>query len=383
MNVLHVITGLGSGGAEGVLFRLISATRHKISHTVISMLDDGEYGKKLRNFGIPIHTLKARSSHSATLLTIPRLIICLRKFKPDVVQTWMYHADLIGGIAAKLARNSRVAWNIRHASLQDDKLSTQYIAKIGGVFSKMIPDAIICNSIQASLIHQQIGYDKKRFCLIPNGFDLARLKPDSTVRNQIRQSFNLLHDDFVVGMVARWNIHKDHDNFLQSFAASKKAGLKAKGLLVGPGINDDNVQLRGLIRQHHLDDDFILAGSRQDIPDIMNALDLHVLSSSGEAFPNVVAEAMACGTPCVVTDVGDAAMIVGNPDWVVPPKRPDLLAEAIGRAIETIRSEGRVAVGARCRERIVDNFSLERMVNAYTSLWSSLVNEQNPCASSS
>ena len=175
----------------------------------------------------------------------------------------------------------------------------------------------------------------------------------------------------LLGSVARWDPQKDHANLLRALALLSQNGLDFRCVLAGPGIEPSNNALLQLISESNLADKVFLLGPRDDVPDIMNALDLHVLSSSyGEAFPNVVAEAMACGTPCVVTDVGDAAAIAGDTGWVAPPGNSRALAQSIDQALLAVLSPLQGKISSESRQRIAGRFGIEQMVASYRNIWS-------------
>ncbi len=371
--MLHVITSLGQGGAQAVLTALVSATADEVEHTVVSMLDDSPYGEVLRRRGVDVASLNMQRGRLAgiPLLSVRRL---LRAKRPDIVQTWMYHADLLGGSMARLAGCRRVIWGIRN--LHVDAPLTRGISRACALLSRWVPTAIACCSSEAARAHQALGYRREKFRVIRNGCNLARFHPDSSARDRIRLELGVRQEETLLGMVARWDVQKDHPNLLQALSYLVAHGVAFRCALVGTNMSHDNAKLLATIQRLGLEKRTMLIGPRTDIPDIMNAFDIHVLSSASEAFPNVVAESMACGTPCVTTNVGDAALIVGNPEWVAPPRNPVALAQAAERALACIRRDGRDVVGKRCRDRIAANFSLERMVNAYHALWNEVM--QNP-----
>ena len=178
-------------------------------------------------------------------------------------------------------------------------------------------------------------------------------------------------------MVARWDPLKDHANLLNAFHRLAVERDNVRCVLVGEGMDESNSALVSLVRQHDVMGKVILAGPSDNITAVMNALDLHVLSSVGEAFPNVVAEAMACGTPCVVTNVGDAGLIVGNTGWVVPPSDPKALFQAMELALSKLSEEGGAFWGAASRSRILQSFSLEKMVSSYEDTWTKAMRGAN------
>jgi glycosyltransferase involved in cell wall biosynthesis len=371
--IVHVITGLGDGGAESVLYRLCLAPSERFRHVVISLRPSGKYAGLLQQGGIEVHSMEMAGG-GVPMGGATKLIGLLRSLRPDVVQTWMYHADLIGGVAARLSGCRKVYWNIRHTELVPGATgrSTRAVAAACARLSRLVPKGIVACAERARDVHVSIGYDARRFTVIPNGYDLAQLQPQPAAGEALRSLLGIPRDAPLLGLVGRWNPQKDHANLLRAMALLREEGHKLRLLLVGTGCDHDNPTLRSLIDDLQLGDVVYLLGPRDDVPAVMSAIDLHVLPSShGEAFPNVVAESMACGTPCVVTDVGDAAMIVGHTGWVVPPADHEALAEAIGAALGERQDAGawQVRAGA-ARQRIQTEFSLKRMIAHYEDLWS-------------
>ncbi len=371
MKVLHVITGLNQGGAETVLYRLVAASCNEVKHVVVSLTDEGVYGPRLRDLGISVHAVGMPRGR-ITLRGLSRLWRLIGVAKPDAVQTWMYHADLIGGLMARLAGIRAVCWNIRNSNLSPEtsSRSARLVAQLCARLSSWLPSAIVSCSEKAALVHQALGYQPSKFAIIPNGYDLSRFSPRPRSSNPLRSEWGIACGVPVLGTVARWDPQKDHATLLAALVLLAKGGRDFRCVWAGPGLEPSNGALRRLISASGLEDKILLLGQRDDIPDVMNAIDLHVLSSSyGEAFPNAVAEAMACGTPCVVTDVGDAALIVGATGWVSPPSDPCSLSRSIELALSALQSPQREAISQACRRRMVDNFGIDRMTAAYQDIW--------------
>jgi len=364
MKILHIITGLGQGGAEGALFRLVKATP-ETDHMVISLSGEGYWGPRLRTLGVQVVTCKG-------FRRLYRVYHLIRAEKPDVMQTWMYHADFLGGLASRIL-GIPVIWGIRNSTLDRVKssLSTRVIVKICAFLSDYIPEAIVCCSHNAAIIHGRIGYQTKKFEIISNGYDLNDFHPDTNARRYIRKLWDLEDEEFVIGTVARWDPQKDHPTLLRGLRAVCNMGIPFMCVLVGTGMTDQNAELVSLISSLGLSRHILLVGPRSDISEIMNSLDLHVLSSAyGEAFPNVLAEAMACATPCVTTDVGDAAMIVDDLGWIVPVGAPEQLALAIGNAYGKFRDSGEYEeLRLNCHRSIAARFSIDDMANHYKRIW--------------
>lgn len=374
MKILHVITGLNSGGAEGVLYRLCTGDPPgDDKHIVISMMGRGIYADRLEQHGVIVYCLNMPRGR-LTIGSLLRLYRIIKRSKPDVIQTWMYHANLIGGIVARLAGVRTVVWGIRRANMDPAKSSrtTMLVSTISAKLSSFLPKKIISCSIKATQTHQALGYQADKFVTIPNGYALDILQPNGSARIDLRNELGIQANAFVLGMVARFDVQKDHANLLRALALLRaNTSDNFVCLLVGQGMTSSDKALTDLIDQGRLHDHVMLLGQRNDIPSVMNALDLHVLSSLGEGFPNVLAEAMACGTPCATTDVGDAALIVGKFGWVVPPRDSHALFGAIRAAESKFRSDpaGWETLRVSCRKHIVANFELSQMIKSYRDVW--------------
>jgi glycosyltransferase involved in cell wall biosynthesis len=369
--VLHVITALNNGGAEGVLFRLCVNDKAN-QHIIISLMDMGKYGPLLTNKGIEVYCLNMPQGR-VTLSGLGKLYRLFKMLKPDIVQTWMYHADLIGGVVAKLAGIKNVFWNIRQTTLAKGifKKSTIYIAKLCALLSYFVPTKIVCCASRAAEVHIGLGYKKSKIEIVGNGYELDRLSINDQQGSIIKTQLLLNNTQHILGMVGRYNPIKDHSNLLGALSLVKDKGINFKCLLVGKLINLENKPLVDEIKKFNLYESILLLDQRSDIPAIMNALDIHVLSSNTEGFPNALAEAMACGTPCVTTDVGDAGLIVGETGWIVPPSDAEALASAILSAIDAqADNESWKVCQQAARQRIVENFSIEEMINNYHVVWS-------------
>lgn len=369
--VVHIITDLKDGGAQGVLARLCVHDKQS-RHVVISLMDEGKYGPLLEKAGI---TVLCVSMHPArpSLTKFFKLIRLIKAERPDVVQTWMYHADLLGGLATPLAGGKRVFWGVRQSRLKKGtaKRSTILVAYFCAWLSRRVPEKIICCANKAKDSHATIGYEKSKLVVIQNGYDLSRFKLDCDLGASIRKELALNPVEFVLGSVGRFHPQKDHFNLLQALVLVAQQHIEFRCLLVGTGLSSDNDLLVERIVDLGLEEKVLLLGQRTDIPAVMNALDLHVLSSRSEGFPNVLAEAMACGVPCASTDVGDVLDIIGDPNACCPPRDPHALANVISNLHQEWQSDPdawqlRKGTGV---QRVADRFSMKKMVAAYETCW--------------
>ncbi len=374
MKILHIIAGLNQGGAEGTLCRLIqSDSTHQ--HCVISLLDEGVHGAALHANGVPVYTIGMHRGRPS-LKGFLKLVRTIKSIQPDIVQTWMCHADLLGGLAARIVGSGIVVWGIRNTLLEskNTSLSTRLVVRLSALLSPFLPSAIVSCSTTAAQQHIRIGYDAKKMVIIPNGIDFERFRPNLASRAAMRTEISLMDDVCLFGMVARYDPQKDHKNLLLALhALLDQSTVPWKCIFVGQGMDSPNTLLQNLIDDFGLTSRVLLLGSREDIPRIMNGLDCHVLSSAyGEGFPNVVAEAMACGVPCVATDVGAAHQIIGDTGWVVPPRDEISLAAALAKVLHEYGSDRWNTRREQAQRSIQQNFSLDRMRETFHKLWGSL-----------
>jgi len=374
MKILHIIIGLNNGGAEVSLFKICKYDK-KNEHVVISFMDLGKYGNELIKIGIKVYCLNITKNHYS-ILKFLQLCRFIYFEKPDLVQTWMYHADLFGSLAARVAGIKNIVWNIRNSNLEVSKVKkrTIWIAKLLSFFSYWLPKKIIVCAKRAKKFHVDLGYCKNKMYFIPNGYDLSILKPTKIKKINIRKRFKLKTNVRLLGMVARFDPQKDHFNLLDALFSLKLKYNNFFCVLIGPGINKNNKTLCDEIKRLSLQDHIGLIGPSPYIPEIMTQLDIHILSSEyGEAWPNVVAEAMACETPCIVTNVGDSAYIVGKNGIVIPPKNSKLLSNSI---IFFLREFGKKSWAARCKKarlRIKKNFDIFKMLESYSRVWNKIL----------
>ena len=376
MKIIHVITGLSTGGAEMMLYKLLSRMeRAEFDTEVISLTNDGPIADKIKALDIPVHAIGMKRG-SPSLIGLLKLTLFLRNKKPDLIQTWLYHSDLVGGLAGKFAGNIRTYWSIRQSNIEVDsnKISTIWTAKACARLSSWLPEKIICCSHAAMKSHIALGYAREKMLVIPNGFDVDAFRPDKDARKSVREELGLDENTSLVGIVARFDPQKDHQNFIDAAGLIKKSDPTAHFILCGDGINKKNTRLAHWIEQANVEDRFHLLGIRQDVPRLIAAMDIAVSSSLGEGFPNVVGEAMACAVPCVVTDVGDSALIVGETGRVVAARDPKALAAEI---IKLLRSpQGyREELGKQARLRVKNNYSLDSIVCNYEAVYRGAIND--------
>ena len=367
--VAHLITGFETGGAERALVQLAChMDRDRYRSVVVSMTGPGKAGPLLAGAGVELHTLDLPRG-----LPDPRGVIrfarLLRAVRPDILQTWLYHADLLGMIGRRFVPFCRLIWNVRCTEAIGANVVRRLLA-----WCSSQPDTVIVNSLAGKRFHEQLGYRPRRWEHIPNGYDTSMFRFDARARSELRREFAVPEGAVVIGMPARFHPMKDHANFLAAAARLAATQREAVFVLAGPGISPNNRALSRAIAAHGLGERVLLLGERNDMTRVYSALDIATLSSAfGEGCPNVLGEAMSCGVPCVSTDCGDASEILGPTGARVPTRAPAALAAAWNRLIAA-GPEGRASLGAEARERIVRLYDLAAIVSRYEGLYKLTIN---------
>ncbi len=370
MKVAHVITGLGVGGAETMLSRLVSTLDPRsVESTVISLTGRGPVADQIEDAGVPVDSLgMARGGVSPRALV--RLRSLLSEFDPDVVQTWMYHADLLGGLVARSA-GYKVVWSLRQSNLSGsvNRATTLLTMWTAARLSEQIPARIICGSEAARRSHVAIGYAGSRMTVIANGFDTSMFRPDETKRDEVRLELDVPPSSRVVGLIARFDPQKDHETFVMAAGLIARAGRDVVFVLCGEGVDTANERLGTWLAESGAMRSTRILGRRGDVARLLCGFDVAVSSSIGEGMSNVVGEAMSAGVPCVVTDVGDSARLVGDTGLVVPPARPDLLAAAVEKVLDETE-EQHLERSRAARLRIETKYRLASSAESHSRLWS-------------
>lgn len=387
VTVLHLITTLEVGGAEIMLWKILSfMDKQRFSNHVICLADIGPVGERIVSLGIPVHYLNMQKGR-VTLGGLIKLLGLFRSIRPTILQCWLYHADLLGLIFGKISGVKYVYWNIRcsYMGLDNYRPSTRLTRKLCSLLSSF-PTAVLSNSNQARIYHQALGYRTKRWKIIPNGFDSSRFRPDNRAKPRLLKELGIStrpsrvgnrkrdgDDLFLIGLVARFDPMKDHATFFKAACLLLSQRNDIHFILAGKGIEWRNKMIFNIIpdkwRRH-----FHLLGQRDDIENITAALDISSLASCSEGFPNTIGEAMACGVPCVVTDVGDSSYIVGDTGLVVLPQDPVAMAKAWDQIL-VMSSEDRRDLGMSARDRIISSFSIDRIVRKYEDFYSDSLEE--------
>jgi glycosyltransferase involved in cell wall biosynthesis len=371
MKVLHLITGMNVGGAETMLARLMEIERasQRVRPQIISLMAPGPVGERVARTGTPVHSLGMRGGVPSLLAAI-RLIKLTRGIAPDLIVGWMHHGQMAATLAAAAsAGKTPVIWNVRHSlgGFDQEKPLTRFILRLGALFSSQ-PAAIVYNSRTASRQYAALGYRPREAIVIPNGFDTSACGNREQARRTLRSRFSIRDDRVLIGAIARNHPMKDIPNLITAFGQVLKVRADAHLLLVGDGMNRQSsavAQLLSALPVHS----WTVAGHRTDVAMWLAGLDVLALPSAwGEGFPNILGEAMACGVPCVATDVGDSAWVIGSAGFVVRPRDVDGLTAAILELTE-MGSEARQSLGRKARCRIEQRFALDAISREYLALY--------------
>lgn len=374
MKIVHIITGLLTGGAEKALYNLLQGglDRHFDNH-IISLTTEGTMGPLIEALGVPVTTLGLRAGRPL-LAGLLNLRTVIKKSRPHLIQGWMYHGNLMAMLARCFAPGHPIlAWNIRH-SLYDlgyEKLMMQQVIRANRLFST-VPDALIYNSNLSRKQHEKFGFTSMKGRVIPNGIDIRRFSFSSLSRMRLRSELGIPVDAQVVGHVARLHPMKNHPAFLRAATSLALRYPEIHFMLCGREVLPENMDLAQLVPAS-VRDRFHFLGERNDIPDLMCAMDIFCLSSAwGEGFPNVVGEAMAIGLPCVAADVGDSSVVIGDTGVVVSRQGKNALAIGIESLLVMPREECR-RLGSRARNRIENNYTLDAIVGQYADMYKRLI----------
>ena len=375
MKIVHVITDLNQGGAQAMLEKLVLAGKRmnpEIEQTVINLGRPGVVGSRLASAGIAVESLEMGLS----IQSIARIVTLARRLRSGpvtpVIQTWLWHADLIAGLCAHAAGNRKVVWNLRNSmpSHPATKRASRAVARLCARLSRRVPAVIICNSRAALRAHVAIGYCAEKCIVIPNGFDVRTFVNSSGSRSEVRARWGAAPGEALVGMVARIDPLKDHATFIRAAASVAVRLPRTRFVLVGEGVTH-NAAIRALLAETNLAGRFILEERSDAVQKIMSALDVSCLASRSEGFPNVVGEGMASATPTVATDVGDVRSILGDDRLVAAADDPESLASCIEYVLG-LGDEERRALGLKQRREIEVRFDIEQIWNRYLELYSSV-----------
>lgn len=371
MLIYHVINSLDIGGAENALKKLCCQMPDDVVVKVVVFNELGIIGKQLLDFRIEVVTMPIKS-----ITCLPKVFFDLVKLfkndKPDLVQTWLYHSDLIGGFAAKMAGIKNIIWSIRTTKLKEGAYVTATLRFFLSLLSHFVPTKIVCVANSSKIFHEKLGYSKSRLSIIGNGFEINDVQVSAIEKFATFNQLGITASDYVIGSVGRYSQDKGQDLFVNAAALVLEKYPGIKFLMVGRGNDENNKELVELIDSTGFSSNFILLGEQSDLARLYAVMDIFCLHSRTEGFPNVLGEAMMFGKPCVVTRAGDAELVLGNTGFVANSTTGSDIAVALNAMLD-LPAEQRAELGNMARSRIMDNFSLQSVVSKYLILYKSLV----------
>ena len=370
--VLHIITGLRRGGAETMLINLLTFYKEEscFEHIILSLISDNDFHEEIKITGIKVYSLNIRSFALFPFYFI-KLNRMVNSINPSIIQGWLYH----GNIAVKISKMQLpYLFSIHNSltSIEKEKWLTRKIIKLGSLFSFRTNGIIYCS--QVSLIqHEAIGYSKRKSIYIPNGFDTKKFHPDIKAKIGLKDELKIPNENLVFGQIARFHPIKNQLGLLRAFGELIKTMPLTSLVMIGENVNNSNSAIIQVIHEYNLEEKVHLLGLRNNIDLLISGLDVLVSPSFSEAFPIVVGEAMACGVPCIATDVGDSADVIGDAGIIVEPDNEEALVKAM-KYIALLSVNDRVELGKKARLRIIDNFGLKIVAERYEQLYISLLN---------
>ncbi len=362
-----------------MLFKLLTRIdRDKFSPTVISVIEGGVFVNRIKALNIAVFSLGFQHG-IPNPFGILRLKKILNKIKPDLIQGWMYHGNLFSFIGNFFEnRKVPILWSIHHTvdTLKNEKISLAAVIKITAMLSKKA-NTIIFSSKIGEVQHLRLGYSQSNSITIIDSFDLTIYNRPLNSKLNLRNFFNISKNSVLIGSLARFHPMKDHFNLINAASDLVKDYNELHFVLAGPNIDYNNSRLNRRIRQLGISDRIHLLGEIENVPSFMESLDIFTSSSAyGESFPNVIGEAMSGGVPCVVTDVGDSRLIVGNTGIVIPPADLGALIDAWKKFL-VLGANGRKNLGEKARIRIEENFNIDGP-NSFVKKYEKLYMEVSP-----
>ena len=373
VKTLHIITQLAHGGAERQLTNVASMSPDESA--IFSIKKPSQIATELQEVRVPVYSGNARNS------TSPKWVLRLRKVigevEPDVIMGWMYHGNLAASFARIIGNQIPILWNVRHSihNLALEKPTTR-IAIRSGRWLRRTPERIVYNSNVAAEQHEEFGFPADKRIVIANGFNLGRFRPDTSLRVLRRAELGIPKDRMLLGMLGRVHPMKNHFGWVQAFQEVRRKYESVHCVIAGTGVAKRNGRVAEAVREAKLENAVTLLPQTHLPEHLYPALDLLVMPSSwGEGFPNVVGEAMACAVPALVTDVGDAASVVGNTGFVAADGSPAELTRCTLEAL-ALGPEGLASYGQRARERMHECYGIDSISRQYLSVLRSAADDR-------
>jgi len=373
-NIFFLIRSLNIGGTERQLIELVKGLdRNHFDITVGLFYNEGALIEEIKSMPW-IHVVSLNKSGRWDIIRfVLRFIKLLKSLQPDILYSFLPDANIAGLIAGRLSGVKRVVWGVRASNM--DVSRYDWLARMSlrlSAFLSKFPDAIIANSHAGKEFHRDIGYSTNRMMVIPNGICTDRFKPDYSAGLKVRDEWGIDEETIVIGLIGRLDPMKDHATFLRAVKIFNQEGCSVRFVCIGDGQGPYKSETHSLCRTLGLNGFLIWAGEMEDMQSVYNAIDIVTSSSLSEGFPNVIGEAMACGVHCVVADVGDSAIIVGETGVVVNPEDPQALADGWTDMLKRLNDKSYL-IKKMARARIVSHYNSEIFVQKTSKMFLSLL----------
>ena len=358
INIVFIIRALNYGGAERQLVNLVKAMdKEKFNPTVLSFYS-GPLAQELIKGNVRTIALEKKGRWDA-LGFLWRLYRTIKALKPNAIHGYLAFPNVLTIMLKPFFPKTKMVFGLRASNVDYSRYDkvTQAMDSIQSYLSRFA-DLIIVNS-KAGFKHALgKGFPEKKMMVIPNGIDTERFKPNPEAGLSVRHEWGVKDDEILIGVVGRLDRNKDHPTFLNAASLLAKQNANVRFLCLGTGPEEYRKKLLALEGSLDLSNRVIWSNTRSDMPAVFNALDISCSSSITEGFSNIIGEAMACGVPCVVTDVGDSSYIVGETGIVVPPSDPEALMAGWIECMNKDKKEK----SKQARSRIQNNFSLPHLI---------------------
>jgi glycosyltransferase involved in cell wall biosynthesis len=360
--LLFLLRSLNYGGAERQVVALTTSLRQTgESVAVATLYSAGPWRKNLEAAGVPLYTLGKHWRWDVFFFF--RLMKLVREIRPTILHGCLGTANILTVLLHPLLPGVRIVWGVRASDMDLRRYGwlDRLLYRLECALSRFA-DLIIANSYTGLNYAVAHGFPKEKMVVISNGIDTDQFSPDPHLRKKALDDLGVAETDHVIGLVGRLDPMKDHPTFLKAAALLAGERQDVRFLCVGDGPKRYEAQMRGMCEELGLAKRVIWISAAENITAMYNAMDVMTCASSyGEGFSNAIGEAMACGVPCVVSDVGDSRWIVGETGWVVPPGNSTALCAGWRQMLE-LDADARIEQGKRARNRIVHHFDLARFV---------------------
>jgi len=379
MKIVHIINSLKKGGAEGKIYRLCKIQKkkykNKIDIIIITLIDSGYYEYELKKKGIKILSLRINEKNKIFdfIKKITKLRKYIKKINPDIIQSWMYHSNFLTMFIPKKYHN-KIFWNIRHSelNLKISKKMTIFLSIICGLFSRFVPKKIIYCSEKSIKFHENNQfYSKKKTRLIDNGYSDKIYYPSNNLRSNFRKKNKIKKTDIILGYAGRYAKQKNIESLLNAFSKIVKNYSNVHLYMVGKEINLQNKELINIMSGLNIKDKMVLLNEQKNLLEFYNGIDLLVLTSHSESFPNVIAEAMLCSTPVLASNAGCSKKIIDKYGFVLNKNDYLSITKGLKRSINILENKkgNWKSLKKNVRSQIKNKFSIEKMAHNYSENW--------------